>query len=102
MVLQYNGVKYQCSVFKFLINLGIITAALVIMISYVSNVARATVEPKMITIIVHRGDTLWSIARKIEPNSDPRRVIGEIKVHNNLPNSTLAAGQKLKLVIGRD
>ncbi len=102
MVIQYKGIKYQWAFFKFFVNICIILAILVIMISYVSSIAKATFEPKQITITVHRGDTLWSIARKLDPNSDPRRVIEEIKQRNNLKSSALMKGQRLQLIVDRN
>lgn len=101
-VIQYHGINYHLRFSKFLIHLLIIVSVLALMISYVSNVAKANLPHKEIIIIVHHGDTLWSLAQKIGSNKDPRILIREIKAQNNLQTSDLIAGQKLKLVIGRD
>lgn len=102
MVIKYHGMYYQWSFSKFSIHLLIIVAVLALMISYISNVAKANLPRKEMIIVVHHGDTLWSLAQKIGPNSDPRLVIRDIKTQNNLHSSDLIAGQKLKLVIGHD
>jgi hypothetical protein len=100
MVIQYHGMKYQLRFSK--LHLLIIVSVLALMISYIPNVAKANLPRKEIIIVVHHGDTLWSIAQKAGPNEDPRIVVREIKAQNNLHTSDLIAGQKLKLVIGRD
>jgi len=102
LILKYHGIQYQCSYIKFSVHLLIIVSILAIMISYVSNVVKANIPKKEISIIVRHGDTLWSLAKKINSNIDPRLVICDIKTQNNLKTSELVSGQKLKLVIGRD
>jgi LysM repeat protein len=47
--------------------------------------------------VVQRGDSLWSIAVREFPNSDPRDVVGELKSLNHLSSAGLVAGQKLRL-----
>jgi hypothetical protein len=39
---------------------------------------RPSAESSVVTIVVEPGDTLWSIARELEPNSDPRSVVDEL------------------------
>jgi LysM domain len=45
---------------------------------------------------VKRGDTLWSIARRLAPGRDPRPVIDRLIADNHLSGS-LQAGQSLDL-----
>jgi LysM repeat protein len=66
---------------------------------YISNIAKATSDKKIIEITVHHGDTLWSIAHEIAPQSDPRAIIKKIKNRNQINNSDLIAGQKLEVEI---
>jgi 4-amino-4-deoxy-L-arabinose transferase-like glycosyltransferase len=49
------------------------------------------------TAVVHSGDSLWTIAVREFPNSDPRDVVGQLKSLNHLSSSDLAVGQKLRL-----
>ena len=50
-------------------------------------------------ISVWRGDTLWSIARQLTPEIDPRQTIGKLKRQNNLKASNLIAGQQLRFTL---
>ena len=49
------------------------------------------------TVTVMPGDTLWSIAAEISPESDPREVIGEITRLNMLQGGVLQIGQELSV-----
>lgn len=48
-------------------------------------------------ITVESGDTLWAIARRHYPNTDPRKPIAEIMELNSLKTSMIYAGQQLRL-----
>lgn len=51
-----------------------------------------------IDIIIEEGDSLWSIARSIYPNRDPRPVVAVIRDMNGLQkNPTVFPGQMLKI-----
>ncbi len=47
------------------------------------------------TVVVRSGDTLWSIARRSEPPSDPRAVVDAIAAANGVRAGELLAGQRL-------
>lgn len=47
--------------------------------------------------VVERGDTLWDIASRIAPGSDPRPIVDEIKQLNGIGDSRLSVGQRLQL-----
>jgi LysM repeat protein len=49
------------------------------------------------TMVVKRGDTLWSIADRHDLKGDRRAVIEEIRRLNALDDYTVYAGQQLKL-----
>lgn len=58
-------------------------------------------EPDYKEIIIEPGDTLWKLAATYgRPDLDPRRIIWEIQQFNHLRNSTLQAGQLLRLPRG--
>ncbi|MBA3690630.1 MAG: LysM peptidoglycan-binding domain-containing protein [Actinobacteria bacterium] len=48
-------------------------------------------------MMVRAGDTLWSIARRSEPGSDPRAVMDAIAAANGVRGGDLLAGQRLLL-----
>jgi hypothetical protein len=99
MSISLQGKKYHWSCKKFFLNLFIIVFVISFWMVYISNVAKATSDKKVIEITVHHGDTLWSIARQINPDSDPRTMIKQIKDRNHILNTGLIAGQKLEIEI---
>jgi LysM repeat protein len=48
-------------------------------------------------VVVRQGDTLWSIAERLQPNADPREVSAELMTVNGLGSPSLAVGQHLRL-----
>lgn len=46
-------------------------------------------------VVVLPGDTLWSIARTTQPDTDPRDTVLRIQNLNGLPDSAVTAGQRL-------
>jgi nucleoid-associated protein YgaU len=49
------------------------------------------------TVTVRAGDTLWSIARKVAPERDPRAVVDQLVSRNHLNGVTLTPGQTLRV-----
>jgi LysM repeat protein len=47
--------------------------------------------------VVQRGDSLWSIARTVQPSADPRIVVEEIQRVNGLPGPTVVPGERLSV-----
>jgi hypothetical protein len=99
MSLYVQGRRYHWSCRKFCIHLMIIFFIISFWMVYIFNVAKATNDKKIIEITVHHGDTLWSIARQIAPESDPRITIKRIKNRNPISKSVLITGQKLEIEI---
>ena len=48
-------------------------------------------------IVVAPGETLWTIASRVNPERDPRAVIEDIKAVNVLEGVNLSAGQVLRI-----
>ncbi len=48
-------------------------------------------------ITVSTGDTLWSVAVRVDPDADPRRVIAAIMTLNGLDSPVIQPGQVLRL-----
>lgn len=89
---------------KFIKNICII----IIIISSIILFSKKTYSKNEITYkenYIYSGDTLWSISKKeIEnnkyfKNKDIRNVVSEIKHLNNLNESTLNVGEKIKIPI---
>lgn len=58
-------------------------------------------RPADATFVVQPGDTLWSVARQLRPDADPRATILEIEQANGLVDSALRPGQRLVLPVAR-
>ena len=50
-------------------------------------------------LVVQPGDTLWSVARSIAPDRDPRDVVAQLRRLNDLPSGALRVGQQLLLPV---
>lgn len=48
-------------------------------------------------VVVQNGDTLWSIAQRIDPKADPRQIVDRLRRSNHLTSIDLSPGQTLKL-----
>jgi LysM repeat protein len=48
-------------------------------------------------VVVQRGDTLWSIAERVSPDSDPREVSADLMALNGLGSPALEVGQQLRV-----
>jgi nucleoid-associated protein YgaU len=47
--------------------------------------------------VVRQGDTLWSIARRVAPDRDPRSVVDAIAAANGVQADALVPGQTLSI-----
>jgi len=57
--------------------------------------------PAQQVVVVHTGDTLWSIARRVAPQADPRATIAEIeRVNASIDPGALVPGQSLVVPTG--
>jgi LysM domain len=61
---------------------------------------RPTTVPKGATVVVQPGETLWQIATRVAPGSDPRTTVHRIEELNGLPTATVSAGQRLYVPAG--
>lgn len=52
--------------------------------------------PQVGAVTVRDGDTLWSIASRIAPQRDPRRVVAELEDVNHLSSPVVEPGQVLR------
>jgi hypothetical protein len=98
-MVAYHGRRYQWSFQRFFPNFIAIILVLTFLILYVSNSTKATLDKQILILTVRKNDTLWSIAKAIDSDRDPRRVIQEIKTRNHLKDLTLIPGQKLEIEI---
>lgn len=66
------------------------------------SIAKSNKEAETIDYTIAPGQTLWSIAKEYTPNTkDIRETIHEIKDLNNMQDSSIYAGQTIKIKIGQ-
>lgn len=51
------------------------------------------------TTVVAPGDTLWSIAQRVAPGTDPRRTVVQLQRLNNLDGAAVSVGQVLQIPV---
>lgn len=74
--------------------------ALLLVAAWASAGAAPSAKPSIApgaTITVQPGDTLWSIAQRAAPSSDPRGVVEQLRQVNHLKSVALTPGQTLKV-----
>lgn len=53
-------------------------------------------HPRTATVVVSPGETVWDIARRVAPESDPRTVVAEIEALNSVADAgSIRVGQPL-------
>ncbi len=82
-----------------------VLSLLVVMLAWMAVAARAqaadgglppgAVYRDLTSVVVHPGQSLWSIASRAEPTADPRLVMGEIIDLNALHGTSIEPGQHL-------
>lgn len=55
------------------------------------------VQPVLQQTTVHEGESLWSVARRVAPGTDPREVVPQLRRLNHLDGAELQVGQQLLL-----
>lgn len=79
----------------------LLTLAMLILVAFslgrTSADAGASAPRAPRTTVVQPGETLWSIASRVAPEQDPRRVIQVLTDLNALGSGPLQAGQRLLL-----
>lgn len=51
--------------------------------------------PANAVVVVQQGESLWQIASRLAPGSDPRAMVQEIRSLNDLGDTTIVAGQSI-------
>jgi LysM repeat protein len=77
----------------------LIVALGVLLAAHLSHPATTASTPASVpaAVSVQPGDTLWSIAARVEPAKDPRRTVELLRQLNHLSTVELSPGQVLRL-----
>lgn len=85
---------------KFLTNFLLVIFLMVTFISILDSVATGSPKIQYSAIVVHQGDTLWTIARKHRTKgTDIRSFIDQIYEANQLESAIITPGQTLKIPV---
>ncbi len=92
----HSGVRLTRRGRLVLIALALLLAAVAVVLAAPASQAAPPNGPAP-TVVVKRGDTLWSIAETYVPGRDPYAAIDEIRQLNGLTDYTIQPGQRLTL-----
>ena len=67
--------------------------------SQAAPTAGGVTAPVVAETVVQPGESLWTVARRIAPDNDPREVIAQIRALNAMTTSQLLVGQHLLLPV---
>ena len=68
-----------------------------ILMAFYYTAARSQGQALGREVTVEKGDTLWDLALRYYPHTDPRKGIAQIKNLNNLDTAIIYPGQQLRL-----
>lgn len=63
--------------------------------------ARTAVPAETAVVRVGAGETVWDVARRVAPESDPRAVVDQIRQLNRMVGSAVEPGEQLQVPDGR-
>ena len=84
--------------FALMVLMGVLALSLVDTLASGSALADDTPAPAQVVtqrVVVEQGDSLWLIAERAAPESDPRGVVTEIRELNGLRSNLIQPGQVL-------
>jgi LysM repeat protein len=79
----------------------VVSVALALLIAVVGLLVSRDVQavPPDRVVEVHRGDTLWSVARQYAPSDDPVDEVERIRRANHLSGYTIQPGDRLRVPV---
>lgn len=93
--------RWRVNPARLLMNIFLLLSLILFFHYFTRSIAMQNREPEnetVINITIDKGDTLWSIARTLYPDRDPRPVVAKIRELNGLQeNPTVFPGQLLKI-----
>lgn len=84
----------------FVAGFGLVIICVVVVLTTLSGIqSRGKQEQAFQTVVVSKGDTLWTIALRVKPGIDPRKTVFHIRRANGLESVNIAPGQVLMVPI---
>jgi LysM repeat protein len=84
-----------------LVTLVAAVAGLVALVQPVALPGGSAAAPVVERLTVRPGDTLWAIAQRVAPGTDPRDTVARIEALNHLESSSVPAGVVLRVPVRR-
>ncbi len=83
--------------------IALVALALMVALPTLSSVRLyAATTPRYVTVTVHLGDTLWSIAAShAAPTADVQEIVDRISDVNHLGSGTIQPGERLRVPLLR-
>ncbi|MCA1671884.1 MAG: LysM peptidoglycan-binding domain-containing protein [Actinobacteria bacterium] len=78
-----------------------VTLAVVGALSWLGQAASAGLPTETSVVRVGAGETVWDVAVRVAPESDPRAVVQRIRELNGMTSSAVQPGQQLQVPDGR-
>lgn len=85
----------------YLVIVAVATLAVVGVLGLLGQAASARIPAETVVVRVGAGETLWDVAQRVAPESDPRAVVERIRQLNRTPGSAVQPGQQLRVPAGR-
>ncbi|MGH3928458.1 MAG: LysM peptidoglycan-binding domain-containing protein [Pseudonocardiaceae bacterium] len=85
----------------YLVVAGVATLAVVGALGLLGQAASARIPAETAEVRVGAGETLWDVAQRVAPESDPRAVVERIRQLNGTPGSAVQPGQQLRVPADR-
>ncbi|HEU0088969.1 MAG TPA: LysM peptidoglycan-binding domain-containing protein [Pseudonocardiaceae bacterium] len=84
-----------------LIAAAVVTLMLVGGLGWLGQTSRAGIPAETAVVQVGAGETVWDVAQRVAPGSDPRAVVERIRQLNGMSGSAVQPGQRLQVPDGR-
>ena len=79
----------------------VVTLAVVGALSWLGQAVDAGLPAETLVVRVGAGETVWDVAVRVAPESDPRAVVQRIRELNGMTTSAVQPGQQLQVPDGR-
>lgn len=80
---------------------AVVTLAVIGTLGWLGQTAGARTPAETAVVRVGAGETVWDVAQRVAPESDPRAVVERIRQLNGMVGSAVQPGQQLQVPAGR-
>lgn len=85
----------------YLVAVAVVTLVLIGGLGWLGQMAGPGLPAETSVVRVGAGETVWDVAQRVAPKSDPRAVVEQIRNLNGLVGSAVEPGQQLEVPDGR-